>query len=112
MDTVRKVESAIAAARRADDVPEELDVAHLGVVSADEWREYWPGSAFEDALVAEVSEDAGVAEPPPPDEEAPESEPTPEVLELQEDSVNSSQEVPDGESPEAEAESGPVARND
>jgi XTP/dITP diphosphohydrolase len=42
MDTVRRVERAIAAGRRGEDVPEELDVATLGEVAEEEWRAYWP----------------------------------------------------------------------
>ncbi|MBU8827658.1 nucleoside triphosphate pyrophosphohydrolase [Mycolicibacterium goodii] len=44
MDTVREVEAAVAAGRRGEDVPEELDVAPLGVISEEEWRAYWPGA--------------------------------------------------------------------
>lgn len=42
MDTVRRVERAIAVDRRGDDVPEELDATSLGVVAEDEWRAHWP----------------------------------------------------------------------
>jgi XTP/dITP diphosphohydrolase len=42
MDTVRKVEHAVAASRRPDDVPEVLDIAQLGVVTEEEWRAHWP----------------------------------------------------------------------
>ncbi|BBU21537.1 nucleoside triphosphate pyrophosphohydrolase [Mycobacterium xenopi] len=42
MDTVRETEKAIAAGRRGDDVPEELDATPLGVVTEEEWRAYWP----------------------------------------------------------------------
>ncbi|MDT7765870.1 MAG: nucleoside triphosphate diphosphatase [Mycobacterium sp.] len=42
MDTVRRVERAIAAGRRGEDVPEELDVATLGEIAEEEWRAYWP----------------------------------------------------------------------
>jgi len=42
VDTVRVVERAIAATRRGDSVPEELDVASLGDVTEEEWREHWP----------------------------------------------------------------------
>ena len=42
VDTVRGVERAIAATRRGDRVPEELDVAPLGEVTEEEWREHWP----------------------------------------------------------------------
>ena len=41
-DTVRVVERAIAATRRGDSVPEELDVASLDDVTEEEWREHWP----------------------------------------------------------------------
>src|SRR6201997_3393335 len=42
VDTVRVVERAIAATRRGDSVPEELDAAPLGDVTEEEWREHWP----------------------------------------------------------------------
>ncbi len=42
VDTVRGVERAIAATRRGDGVPEELDAAPLGEVTEDEWRAHWP----------------------------------------------------------------------
>ena len=50
VDTVRSVERAIAATRRGDSVPEEFDVAPLGDVTEDEWREHWPSgqSAIDD----------------------------------------------------------------
>lgn len=54
MDTVRKVEHTIAASRRPEDVPEALDIAHLGTVSEEEWRAHWPGSAFEDTEAVEA----------------------------------------------------------
>ncbi|ULE31324.1 nucleoside triphosphate pyrophosphohydrolase [Mycobacterium sp. IDR2000157661] len=59
MDTVRRVEHAVAAGRRGGNVPEELDVAQMGPVSGDEWRAHWPGSerTAEPAGTAEVSED-------------------------------------------------------
>ncbi|MGB6206858.1 MAG: nucleoside triphosphate pyrophosphohydrolase [Mycobacterium sp.] len=41
MDTVRSAEKAIAADRRGEDVPEELDVAPLGVIAEEEWRAHW-----------------------------------------------------------------------
>jgi XTP/dITP diphosphohydrolase len=49
VDTVRGVEKAIAATRRGDSVPEEFDVAPLGEVTEQEWREHWPsaGSAVD-----------------------------------------------------------------
>ncbi|MBS4729183.1 nucleoside triphosphate pyrophosphohydrolase [Mycobacterium sp. SM1] len=42
MEDVRSTEKAVAAARRGEDVAEELDVAPLGVITEDEWRAYWP----------------------------------------------------------------------
>jgi len=42
MDTIRKVERAVAASRRGEDVPEALDIAQLGTVTEDEWRAHWP----------------------------------------------------------------------
>ncbi|BBX53890.1 nucleoside triphosphate pyrophosphohydrolase [Mycolicibacterium poriferae] len=42
MDDVRTAERAAAAARRGDDVAEELDAAPLAAISADEWRAHWP----------------------------------------------------------------------
>jgi XTP/dITP diphosphohydrolase len=47
IDAVRGTERAIAAERRGDDVPEELDVARLGVIAEDEWRAYWPPAVHE-----------------------------------------------------------------
>ncbi|WP_231965859.1 nucleoside triphosphate pyrophosphohydrolase [Mycobacterium sp. E802] len=65
MDTVRLVEVDVAAGRRGEDVPEELDVAPLGTITEDEWRTYWPGVVAEstvtdgeDSEVAEVSKDS------------------------------------------------------
>src|SRR5271167_1909698 len=40
-DMVRDVERAIAATRRGDGVPEQLDVAALGDVTEEEWRTHW-----------------------------------------------------------------------
>ncbi|SPM31012.1 nucleoside triphosphate pyrophosphohydrolase [Mycobacterium terramassiliense] len=62
VDTVRGVETAIAAARRGDNVPVELDVAQLGDVTEEEWRAHWPfaESAVEDTVVGEAAaNDAG-----------------------------------------------------
>ena len=66
MDTVRHVEHAIAAGRRGEDVPEELDVTTLGEITADEWRAYWPSAdtepALEDIAIEEVDESDTAAE--------------------------------------------------
>ncbi len=42
VDTIRAVERAIAATRRGDTVPDELDVTPLGAGTEQEWREHWP----------------------------------------------------------------------
>jgi XTP/dITP diphosphohydrolase len=82
MDTVRRVEHAIAAARRDEDVPEELDVATLGEIAGEEWRAYWP---FEDTdpapdripepTPADVPEPGPVDVPEPGPVEVPEPSP-------------------------------------
>ncbi len=65
VDTVRAVERAIAAARRGDDVPVELDVAQLGEITEEEWRAHWPSGestaeeAVGEAPPAEQPDDAG-----------------------------------------------------
>lgn len=45
VDTVRRVERAIAAARRGDSVAEELDMTPLGAITAEEWLAHWPPGA-------------------------------------------------------------------
>lgn len=66
VDTVHGVERAIAATRRGAGVPAELDVAPLGEVSEQEWREHWPtgeseaGTSAEDDTIDTV--DAGADE--------------------------------------------------
>ncbi|ORA13509.1 nucleoside triphosphate pyrophosphohydrolase [Mycobacterium arosiense] len=42
VETVRGVERTIAAVRRGAGVPQEFDVAPLGEISEQEWREHWP----------------------------------------------------------------------
>ncbi|ORW02699.1 nucleoside triphosphate pyrophosphohydrolase [Mycobacterium kyorinense] len=59
MDTVRFTEKAIAATRRGDDVPEQLDVAPLGTVTEEEWRTYWL-PAVGDAQAEDVHDEAEV----------------------------------------------------
>jgi XTP/dITP diphosphohydrolase len=57
VDTVRVVERAIAATRRGDSVPAELDVSPLGDVTEEEWRQHWPSADSEiDGKPAEVAE--------------------------------------------------------
>ncbi|BBY05368.1 nucleoside triphosphate pyrophosphohydrolase [Mycobacterium noviomagense] len=64
MDTVRDTEKAIAAGRRGDDIPEELDVTPLGVVTEEEWRAYWPPVPGESMIEESVEQPA--ADPPDP----------------------------------------------
>ncbi|WP_301120744.1 nucleoside triphosphate pyrophosphohydrolase [Mycolicibacterium fortuitum] len=61
MDTVRLVESDVAAGRRGEDVPEELDVTPLGSITEEEWRTYWPGAVAEPLVVDDFDgeDDAG-----------------------------------------------------
>src|SRR4051812_44922200 len=94
MDTVRRVEHAIAAGRRGEDVPEELDVATLGDISEEEWRAYWAPAIVEDAesesdeAQAEDTEPAPdrIPEPTPADvpEPAPVEVPEPAPVEVPE----------------------------
>jgi XTP/dITP diphosphohydrolase len=58
VDTVRAVERSIAATRRGDSVPEELDVIPLGAVTEEEWREHWP-SDVADTDEHEEPDDSG-----------------------------------------------------
>jgi XTP/dITP diphosphohydrolase len=89
MDTVRKVEHAVAASRRPDDVPEVLDISQLGVVTEEEWRAHWP------AAVPEVAPELDESEPVEADDDEPVE---PEASEDSEDSDES-------EEPEASDES-------
>ena len=73
MDTVRTVEHAIAAGRRGEDVPEELDVASLGVVTEEEWRAYWPVEPELEVDLAPEAQDGAETDVEP---EAPENEPS------------------------------------
>jgi XTP/dITP diphosphohydrolase len=56
MDAVRGTEKAIAAERRGADVPEELDITRLGVITEEEWRAYWP-PAVQEQIVEDEPED-------------------------------------------------------
>jgi XTP/dITP diphosphohydrolase len=93
MDTVRRVEHAIAAGRRGEDVPEELDVSTLGDISEEEWRDYWPVVADDtkpapdrvpEPTPADVPEPAPVEVPEPAPVEVP--EPAPEDVESDDES--------------------------
>lgn len=56
VDTVREVERAIAATRRGAGVPVEFDVAPLGQVTEEEWREHWPSHGVIDEPAVDVDE--------------------------------------------------------
>jgi XTP/dITP diphosphohydrolase len=70
MDTVRRVEQAVAAGRRDEDVPEELDVSKLGDISEDEWRSYWPSATVVDVVDGEDGEDGERTEDAEPEPDA------------------------------------------
>jgi XTP/dITP diphosphohydrolase len=94
MDAVRRVERAIAAGRRGEDVPEELDVAPLGDITEEEWRAYWPPEAEADeAQVEAETEPADVPEPCPAvvPEPSPEDVSTEEATAATEESDDSQQ---------------------
>jgi XTP/dITP diphosphohydrolase len=93
MDTVREAEHAIAAGRRGEDVPEELDVATLGEISEEEWRAYWPTATVDsepapdripEPTPADVPERGPVEVPEPAPVEVPETEPAPEDISTEE----------------------------
>jgi len=95
MDTVRKVEHAVAASRRPDDVPEVLDIAQLGVVTEEEWRAHWPTAVPEvepepDAETVESEEPVDTEEPEQP--EASEDSEEPEASDETEDSEEAADE--------------------
>jgi XTP/dITP diphosphohydrolase len=120
MDTVRRVERSIAAGRRGDDVPEELDVATLGEISEEEWRGYWPTApvAAEDTepapdripepMPADVPEPAPVEVPETSPVEVPEHapeddpEPAPEDISTEEALAESDADDSDGAAASAE----------
>ncbi len=69
IDSVRSAERAIAADRRGDDVPVELDVAAVGLITEEEWRAHWL-PADEDEPADEAEEPAVEAEEPAVEEPA------------------------------------------
>jgi XTP/dITP diphosphohydrolase len=58
METVRSAEKAIAADRRGEDVPAELDVAPVAVITEEEWRAHWLPAVEALALAEEAEEPA------------------------------------------------------
>src|SRR6202045_3919437 len=59
MDNVRGAEQLIAADRRGEDVPAELDVAPVGAITQEEWRAYWLPAVEGPADADEVDELGG-----------------------------------------------------
>ena len=86
MDAVRTAEKAVAVARRANLVPEQLDVAVLDSITDDEWRAAWPvpvgtepaPDRIPEPMPAEVPEPGPVEVPEPSPVETP--EPSPEQV--------------------------------
>jgi XTP/dITP diphosphohydrolase len=79
MDTVRDAESAIAADRRGEDVPAELDVSAVAAIAESEWRAHWPLAVEEPAEGPESADpdadvDVEVSEDTAGDEQADEAE--------------------------------------
>jgi XTP/dITP diphosphohydrolase len=112
MDTVRGVEHAIAAGRRGEDVPEELDVATLGEITEEEWRAYWPSADTEpapdripDPSPADVPEPGPTEAPEPAPVEVP--EPSPEDAATED--VEEAEEVEEAEAVEEADESDTAA---
>lgn len=92
MDIVRSAEKAIATKRRGEDVPEELDIAPLGVITEDEWRAYWPPAVEEPVAHEEAAEAV--------------DRPIEESVDVSEDTVQS--ETPRDDELEASGEATPV----
>src|ERR1700758_3268078 len=74
MDAVRTAEKAIAATRRGDDVPEELDVAVLDSITEEEWRASWPLPIATEPAPDGIGE-SHPAEVSDPEEDVPEPSP-------------------------------------
>jgi len=89
MDAVRAAEKAVAAARRGNEVPEQLDVAVLDSITEDEWRAAWPvpvgtepaPDRIPEPTPADVPERGPVEVPEPSPVETPEPSPQQAVIE-------------------------------
>ena len=111
IDTVRKVEQAVAASRRGPDVPEEL-AAPVGTITDEEWRAHWPTNAVAEELVVEElvveqpaaeDEDESVEAAPADQTEAVEE---PEIVVAEDDSAPTDEDqVPDEEPEPADQDS-------
>ena len=60
MDTVRVVEKAVAADRRAADMLAELDAAAVATITEDEWRACWPSADEAEPEPEPVTEESAV----------------------------------------------------
>ena len=108
IDTVRSAEKAIAADRRGEDVPAELDVAPVGVITEEEWRAHWLPAVG--ALVAEDELDepeAPEADPREPVDEADDAvdEPAEESQEPDAETDTSDDDMATGESADKDEDS-------
>jgi XTP/dITP diphosphohydrolase len=96
MDAVRTAEKTIAATRRGDEVPEELDVAVLDSITEAEWRAAWP------LRLATKPGGDGIAEPHPAEVPEPEQHvlgPSPEQAAADADKPVIEEEFPAGQMP-------------
>jgi XTP/dITP diphosphohydrolase len=69
MDTVRGAEKAIAADRRGEDVPAELDVSAVGAIAEEEWRAHWLPTVDEPAVDEVEEHESAEADDEPTDED-------------------------------------------
>ena len=91
MDAVRLAEKGIAAERRGDEVPEELDVAPFESITEEEWRAHWHRIATREGAPegvrepgpADVPERGPVEVPEPSAVEVPEPSPQQDTVEFQ-----------------------------
>jgi XTP/dITP diphosphohydrolase len=107
IDNVRVIEKAVAADRRGEDVPAELDVAPVGVITEDEWRAHWPPAVEALADAGEVdeleqpqaeSEDAADKTELEEESEDAIDEPADDPEELADEASTADEEAPPGES--------------
>ena len=95
IDTVQGAEKAIAADRRGEDVPAELDIAPVGAITEEEWRAHWLPAVEAPTVENEVDEPEAL--------EGNAGEPADEVDEADDEPAEESQE-PEGETDTADGE--------
>jgi XTP/dITP diphosphohydrolase len=100
MNDVRAAEKVIAAARRGDQVPEELDVAVLDSITEEEWRAAWPvGTEPAPEHVPEPSPELVAEDEAPPEQPVIEEEFPAEQLPVLSDLDAATNGQPDGVEP-------------